>query len=514
MPSIGRIKNVMNEPDITANKANKKKTSSTSRIKNQVLEEAALSMGRIRCIYFIGIGGSGMSGIAEVLLNMGYEVSGSDLQANKVTEHLNAAGATIFQGHYAEQVENAHVIVTSTAVSSDNPEVLRARELRIPVIPRAEMLAELMRFRYGIAIAGTHGKTTTTSLVASVLAQAGLDPTFVIGGKLNSAGTNAQLGASKYLVAEADESDASFLHLQPMISVVTNIEADHMDTYGGDFENLKSTFNEFLHQLPFYGLAVLCIDDDVVADLVDEISKPVRTYGLNNKKADIFAYDIHQTLNKTSFKVSCRNSSCHYQDPIDITLNLPGLHNVQNALAAIAVAHELGIEKDKIASALEQFEGIGRRFQMYGELTINGCKAQLIDDYGHHPTEVEATIKAIRNGWPGKRLVVLFQPHRYSRTRDLFEDFVHALSQVDQLILLEVYSAGEDVINGANSRALSRSIRNRGKVDPIFVEQHDEINDILIETIKEGDILLTLGAGNVGAIGAAIDEKFKTVKLN
>ncbi len=467
-----------------------------------------MTMGRIEHIYFIGIGGAGMSGIAEVLLNMGYQVSGSDIQSNKVTERLIKAGAVIYQGHNAHQIDEAHVVVTSTAVGGDNSEVQRAKELRIPIIPRAEMLAELMRFKFGIAIAGTHGKTTTTSLVASVLAEGGMDPTFVIGGKLNSAGTNAKLGASKYLVAEADESDASFLHLQPMLSVVTNIEADHMDTYGGDFEQLKSTFNEFLHQLPFYGLAVLCIDDDVVAELVDEISKPVKTYGLNNSKADVQAYGIRQKLNKTSFKVSCKDIEGQHCDWIDVTLNMPGLHNVQNALAAIVVAIELGVEKEKIASALEKFEGIGRRFQMYGELNIDGQKVMLIDDYGHHPTEVEATINAIRNGWPDKRLVVLFQPHRYSRTRDLFEDFVYALSQVDQLLLLEVYSAGEDVVAGADSRALSRSIRNRGKVDPIFIEQHDQINGVLKETLKKGDILLTLGAGNVGAIGADIFEQF------
>ncbi len=467
-------------------------------------------MGRIKYIYFVGIGGVGMSGIAEVLLNMGYQVSGSDLQTSKVTERLINAGATIFKGHQASQIENAHVVVTSTAVKFDNAEVQRAKELRIPIIPRAEMLAELMRFRYGIAIAGTHGKTTTTSLVASILAEAGLDPTFVIGGKLNSAGTNAKLGASKYLVAEADESDASFLHLQPMISVVTNIEADHLDTYGGNFEQLKATFNEFLHQLPFYGLAVLCIDDPVVAELVGDISKPVKTYGINNEKADIQAFDVKQILNKTSFKVAYKNNQDEWSECLQITLNMPGLHNVQNALAAIVIAYELGVEKDKIATALEKFEGIGRRFQMYGELDFKGKKSLLIDDYGHHPSEVEATINAIRIGWPEKRLVVLFQPHRYSRTRDLFEDFVHVLSQVDQLLLLEVYSAGEDVISGADSRTLSRSIRNRGKVDPIFIEQHNEINDVLNETIQDGDIILTLGAGNVGSIGASIYEQFKT----
>ncbi len=476
---------------------------------NKQNDNVKLSMGRIRHIYFIGIGGSGMSGIAEVLLNLGYQVSGSDLQASKVTERLQNAGAKVYQGHYAQQVDEAHVVVTSTAVDIDNPEVQQAKKLRIPIIPRAEMLAELMRFRFGIAIAGTHGKTTTTSLVATVLAEGGMDPTFVIGGKLNSAGTNAKLGASKYLVAEADESDASFLHLQPMISVVTNIEADHMETYGGDFEQLKSTFNEFLHQLPFYGLAVLCIDDKVVADLVDAISKPVKTYAINNPNADVQAFDIKQTLNKTSFKVLCKDASGQQHDYLQINLNMPGLHNVQNALAAVVVAIELGIEKEKIALALEKFEGIGRRFQMYGELNINEHKVLLIDDYGHHPSEVEATIKAIRSGWPEQRLVVLFQPHRYSRTRDLFEDFVHALSQVDQLLLLEVYAAGEDVISGADSRALSRSIRNRGKVDPIFIEQHSEINDVLMATIKEGDILLTLGAGNVGIIGSGIYDYFK-----
>jgi len=487
---------------------------SISNVSKQAIinEDVELSMGRIKHIYFIGIGGAGMSGIAEVLLNMGYQVSGSDLQSSKVTERLEAAGAIVFRGHNAHQIDDAHVVVTSTAVSLENPEVQRAKELRIPIIPRAEMLAELMRFRYGIAIAGTHGKTTTTSLVASVLAEGGMDPTFVIGGKLNSAGTNAKLGASKYLVAEADESDASFLHLQPMISVVTNIEADHMDTYGGDFETLKSTFNEFLHQLPFYGLAVLCIDDEVVAELVDDISKPVKTYGINNIKADIQAFDVEQKLNKTSFKVSHKDAQGKHNYCLDITLNMPGLHNVQNALAAVVVAIELGIEKDKISSALETFEGIGRRFQMYGELNFNGHKVMLVDDYGHHPSEVEATIKAIRSGWPEKRLVVLFQPHRYSRTRDLFEDFVHALSLVDQLLLLEVYSAGEDMIIGADSRALSRSIRNRGKVDPIFIEQHEEINEVLNETIKDGDILLTLGAGNVGVIGAGIYDLYKTDK--
>ncbi len=468
-----------------------------------------MQLGRIRHIYFIGIGGAGMSGIAEVLLNMGYQVSGSDLHASKVTQRLEEAAATVFLGHQANQVETADVVVTSTAVNKDNPELIRARELHIPIIPRAEMLAELMRFRFGIAIAGTHGKTTTTSLVASVLAEGGLDPTFVIGGKLNSAGTNAKLGDSRYLVAEADESDASFLHLQPMMSVVTNIEADHMDTYGGNFDTLKSTFEEFLHQLPFYGLAVLCIDDSVVAEMADNTSRPVKTYSLNNSAADYFASEIKQTLNITSFKIFRKDLHGEQQHWLDVKLNLPGLHNVQNALAAVAVADELGVDKHKILTALEKFAGIGRRFQMYGQINIGGNELCLIDDYGHHPTEIEATIDAIRKGWPEKRLVVVFQPHRYTRTRDLFEDFVHALSQVDQLILLEVYAAGEEMIPVADSRSLSRSIRNRGKVDPIFIDRHDEINEVLNETIQENDILLTLGAGDIGVISTNIYETFR-----
>jgi UDP-N-acetylmuramate--alanine ligase len=467
-----------------------------------------MQLGRIKHIFFIGIGGAGMSGIAEVLLNMGYKVSGSDLLASKVTQRLEHAGAKIYSLHQASQVEAADVVVTSTAIKQHNPEIIRARELRIPIIPRAEMLAELMRFRFGIAIAGTHGKTTTTSLVASVLAEGGLDPTFVIGGKLNSAGSNAKLGDSRYLVAEADESDASFLHLQPMISVVTNIEAEHMETYGGNFDKLNATFNEFLHQLPFYGLAVLCIDDGEVAELADSISRPVRSYGLRNPFADFYAYDINQVLNKTSFKVLRKDTRGEHQPWLDIKLNLPGRHNVQNALAAIAIADELGVDKHRIFDALKKFAGIARRFQMYGQVDIAGNKICLIDDYGHHPTEIEATIKAIRKGWPDKRLLVLFQPHRYTRTRDLFEDFVHALSQVDQLILLEVYAAGEDVIIGADSRSLSRSIRNRGKVDPIFIDQHDEINEVLVETIQKNDILLTLGAGDIGVISSKIYETF------
>ena len=339
-----------------------------------------LTMGRIKHIYFIGIGGAGMSGIAEVLLTMGYQVSGSDIQTNKVTQYLQNSGAKVYLGHQENQVDGVQVVVTSTAVAQDNPEVQRAKKLRIPIIPRAEMLAELMRFRYGIAIAGTHGKTTTTSLVASVLAEGGMDPTFVIGGKLNSAGSNAKLGASQYLVAEADESDASFLHLQPMISVVTNIEADHMDTYGGDFEQLKSTFKEFLHQLPFYGLAVMCIDNDVVLELIEDISRPVKTYAIDNAQADVQAINIHQIQNMTSFQVMCKDEKGQHKHFLDISLNLPGHHNVENALAAIVIAIELGVEKEKIALALKQFAGIGRRFQMYGDIQINSKKMMLIDD--------------------------------------------------------------------------------------------------------------------------------------
>lgn len=452
------------------------------------------SMGRIRCIHFVGIGGVGMGGIAEVMLNLGYEISGSDLNENAVTQRLSKLGANIYFGHVAENLRDCDVVVVSTAVKEDNPEVIAAHKQRIPVVPRAEMLAELMRFRYGIAVAGTHGKTTTTSLVASVLAEGGFDPTFVIGGRLNSAGTNARLGESHYLVAEADESDASFMHLQPMMAVVTNIDADHMETYGGDFENLRQTFIEFLHHLPFYGLAILCIDDDEVRNVIPQINRPMITYGFS-EDADIRARNLKQEGNKTFFSVAKKGN----ENWLEITLNMPGEHNVLNALAAIAVANEIGVDAKAIQKALLKFEGIGRRFQINGEYKVGKAKVMHVDDYGHHPREVEATIQAIRSGWPDKRLVVAFQPHRYSRTRDLFEDFTAVLSTVDALVLLEVFSAGEAVIAGADGRSLARAIRARGQVEPVFVENIEDLATTLKGVLKDGDILLTLGAGSIGA---------------
>jgi UDP-N-acetylmuramate--alanine ligase len=451
-------------------------------------------MGRIRSIHFVGIGGVGMGGIAEVMLNLGYDISGSDLSESAVTQRLTELGAKIYFGHAAENMRDCDVVVVSTAVKKDNPEVVAAHEKRIPVVPRAEMLAELMRFRYGIAVAGTHGKTTTTSLVASVMAEGGFDPTFVIGGRLNSAGTNARLGESHYLVAEADESDASFMHLQPMMAVVTNIDADHMETYGGDFENLRQTFVEFLHHLPFYGLAILCLDDDEIRNVIPRINRPIITYGLS-EDADIRATNVKQEGNKTFFSVAKKDDETW----LDITLNMPGKHNVLNALAAIAVANEIGVDADAIQKALLDFQGIGRRFQINGEYEFDNTKVMHVDDYGHHPREVEATIQAIRSGWPEKRLVVAFQPHRYTRTRDLFEDFTSVLSTVDVLVLLEVYSAGESVIAGADGRNLARAIRARGQVEPVFVEHIEDLASTLKGILKDGDILLTLGAGSIGA---------------
>lgn len=452
------------------------------------------SMGRIRCIHFVGIGGVGMGGIAEVMLNLGYDISGSDLSENAVTQRLSQLGANINFGHAAENLRDCDVVVVSTAVKEDNPEVIAAHEQRIPVVPRAEMLAELMRFRYGIAVAGTHGKTTTTSLVASVLAEGDFDPTFVIGGRLNSAGTNARLGESHYLVAEADESDASFMHLQPMMAIVTNIDADHMETYGGDFENLRQTFIEFLHHLPFYGLAILCVDDEEVKNVIPQINRPIITYGFS-EDADICATNLRQEGNKTFFSVAKADN----KNWLEITLNMPGEHNVLNALAAIAVANEIGVDAKSIQKALLKFEGIGRRFQINGEYQVGKAKVMHVDDYGHHPREVEATIHAIRNGWPDNRLVVAFQPHRYTRTRDLFEDFTAVLTNVDALVLLEVFAAGESVIAGADGRSLARAIRARGQVEPVFVENIEELSSTLKGVLKNGDILLTLGAGSIGA---------------
>lgn len=460
-----------------------------------------LTLGRIRCIHMVGIGGVGMGGIAEVLLNLGYRVAGSDLREGAVTRHLRSLGAQIAIGHDAANVAGSDVVVISSAVHDDNPEVVAAHAGRIPVIPRAEMLAELMRFRFGIAIAGTHGKTTTTSLVASLLEEGGLEPTFVIGGRLNSAGSNARLGAGRYLVAEADESDASFLHLQPMMAVVTNIDADHMSTYGGDFERLRAAFHEFLHHLPFYGLAVMCIDDPEVRALIPEIAKPILTYG-TDADADLRAIEIRQQGLQTRFRVVTVDRPAGFE----VTLNMPGRHNVLNALAAIAVAIELGVDEAAIARALARFEGIGRRFQVYGVLPLPQGGVFVIDDYGHHPREVAATVAAVREGWPGRRLVLAFQPHRYSRTHDLFEDFTHVLSSVDVLLMSEVYAAGEAPIPGADSHALCRAVRARGKLDPLYVPSTSGFAEVLGDILRDGDILLFMGAGDIGAVPAGLPE--------
>jgi UDP-N-acetylmuramate--alanine ligase len=450
-------------------------------------------MRRIKSIHFIGIGGAGMGGIAEVLLNQGYQVSGSDLSKNNMVLRLKGLGATIYNGHAAEHVKSVDVVVVSTAIMESNPEIKEARARRIPIVRRAEMLAELMRFRHGIAVAGTHGKTTTTSLVASVCAEGGLDPTFVIGGLLQSAGSNARLGTSRYFVAEADESDASFLHLNPMIAVVTNIDADHMDTYQGDFNQLKNTFIEFLHNLPFYGLAILCADDEHLMSITPNVARTFVTYGLS-ANADYRAINIEQCGSVTAFEVL----RPHTERVLEVRLNLPGLHNVQNALAAIAVATEEGVDDVSIACALEQFEGIGRRFEQLGEFVTPQGSVTLMDDYGHHPTEVEAVINALKQSWPDKRVVMIYQPHRYTRTRDLYEDFSRVLSEVDQLILLNVYAAGEEAIPGADSRSLCRSIRLRSAVEPIFVETQNEIPGVLANILQDGDIVITQGAGDVG----------------
>lgn len=459
------------------------------------------SMLNIDCIHFVGIGGVGMGGIAEVLLNLGYKVSGSDLGKNAMTKRLAELGATIYHGHNAKCIKDADVVVVSSAVANDNVEIVAARELRLPVVQRAEMLAELMRFRFGIAIAGTHGKTTTTSLVASVMESGGLDPTFVIGGRLNSAGCNAHLGESRYLVAEADESDASFLYLNPMIAVITNIDSDHMETYQSDFNQLKKAFVEFLHHLPFYGLAVMCIDDPVVEELIPTIARRVMTYGFS-EQADIRAVGYQQQGLVSRFGVHCGQSG----EQAQITLNLPGKHNVQNALAAIAIARELKISFEKIEQAFLQFAGIGRRMQVYGDFPTKAGKVTLIDDYGHHPREVSVTLEALRQAWPDKRLVMIYQPHRYTRTRDLFDEFSKVLSSVDVLLMLDVYSAGEEPIVGADSQSLCRTIRQHGRVDPIYVGQSTELAMALENVLQADDVLLTQGAGNVGAIASQLAE--------
>ncbi|AKX51770.1 UDP-N-acetylmuramate--L-alanine ligase [Thiopseudomonas alkaliphila] len=451
-------------------------------------------MRRIRRIHFVGIGGTGMCGIAEVLRNLGYEVSGSDLKASAVTDRLAALGVKIAIGHRADNIEGADVLVVSSAINVENPEVARALDNRIPVVPRAEMLAELMRYRHGIAVAGTHGKTTTTSLLASVFAAAGQDPTFVIGGRLNAAGSNAQLGAGCYLIAEADESDASFLHLQPMVSVVTNIDADHMSTYGGDFNKLKKTFIDFLHNLPFYGLAVLCIDDPSVREIMAKVKRPTITYGFS-EDADLRAINIEQRGMSTRFTVVRKDRA-----PLDVTVNMPGKHNVLNSLATIAIATDEGISDEAIIQGLSQFEGVGRRFQVYGDLPVNDGSVMLVDDYGHHPREVAAVIKAVQEGWPGRRLVMIYQPHRYSRTRDLYEDFVQVLGETNVLLLLEVYPAGEEPIPGADSRQLCHSIRQRGQLDPVHIERGTDIAPILKPLLRPGDIVLCQGAGDIGSI--------------
>jgi UDP-N-acetylmuramate--alanine ligase len=456
----------------------------------------------VRKIHFVGIGGAGMSGIAEVLINLGYAVSGSDLQRTAVTERLQAQGATVHLGHDARWVQDTDVVVTSTAVAQDNPEVKAARDAKIPVIPRAEMLGELMRFQKGIAVAGTHGKTTTTSLVASVLAAGGLDPTFVIGGRLNSAGANARLGKGEYLVAEADESDASFLHLLPLIAVVTNIDADHLATYEGDFAQLKNTFVEFLHNLPFYGLAVLCLDDPIVREVMPQIRKPILTYGLS-EDADVRAYDVTQQGTTMHFRVSREGQ----KNWLRISLSHPGEHNVLNALAAIAVAHRLGVADGAIVKGLSEFQGIGRRFQINGNLQVADGEVLLVDDYAHHPRELAATVSAAQSSWPQRRLVVLFQPHRYSRTRDLMDDFSRVLSDLEPLIVTEVYAAGEQPISGSDGRALCRSIRARGQTDPVFVERLDELPELLANILHDGDVLLTMGAGNIGQFAARLAEQ-------
>jgi len=451
-------------------------------------------MRRIHTIHFVGIGGSGMSGIAEVLLNLGYVVQGSDVKAGQATRRLESLGARVMLGHRAENVAGADVVVVSSAISAENPEVARALAERIPVVQRAEMLGELMRFRYSIAVAGTHGKTTTTSLVASVLAEGGEDPTFVIGGRLKGAASNARLGAGRYLVAEADESDASFMHLQPMIAVVTNVDADHLGTHGGDFGKLKASFVEFLHNLPFYGLAIICSDDREAAALIPQVARPYLTYGLG-EGADIRAVNVQRHGAQSSFEVLRPGTD----QPLAITLNIPGRHNVLNALAAIAVATELGVGDAAIQRALEGFQGIDRRLQVLGEVEASFGRVTLVDDYGHHPTEIAATLEAARQAWPGRRIVVVFEPHRYTRTRDLLDDFAQVLSHADALVVAEVYPAGETPIPGADGKALCRAIRSRGAVEPVLLRSLEELPQVLAGIARDGDVVLTMGAGSIGA---------------
>ena len=458
---------------------------------------------KVKHVHFIGIGGAGMSGIAEVMLNLGFEVSGSDISESAATVRLKNLGAKVHMGHNENNVSGANAVVTSTAVRPDNPEVAAARAKRIPVVPRAMMLAELMRLKQGIAIAGTHGKTTTTSLVASVLAEAGMDPTFVIGGRLEAAGSHAKLGTGEFIVVEADESDASFLYLQPVLAVVTNIDADHMETYGHDFSRLRQAFLEFIEHLPFYGMAVLCMDDANVRSLLPIITKQVATYGLS-EGAQIRAVDVEAHAGRMRFRVVRRNGQSKVAADLSITLNLPGLHNVQNALAAIAVGMEIGAPDEAIVKALAEFRGVGRRFQRYGDVALADGKFTLIDDYGHHPAEMAATISAARGAFPNRRLVLAFQPHRYTRTRDCFEDFVKVLSSVDALLLTEVYPAGEAPIVAADGRALARAVRVAGKIEPVFVEQIGDLPAAILAMATSGDVVITMGAGSIGTVPGKI----------
>ncbi|TVT46783.1 MAG: UDP-N-acetylmuramate--L-alanine ligase [Denitromonas halophila] len=452
---------------------------------------------KVKHVHFVGIGGAGMSGIAEVLLNQGFAVSGSDLGESAATRRLTAMGARVMRGHDAAHAADADVVVVSTAVKADNPEVRAARVRQVPVVPRAQMLAEIMRLKQGVAIAGTHGKTTTTSLTASILAEGGLDPTFVIGGRLNAAGANARLGKGEFLVAEADESDASFLLLNPVISVVTNIDADHMDTYGHDFARLKQAFIDFLQRLPFYGVAVLCEDDPHVRSIMPLVSKQIVRYGFS-PNANIRAENVRAEAGRMVFDVLRINGTV---SRLPITLNMPGTHNVLNALAAIAVATEVGVSDEAIIQSLADFKGVGRRFQRYGDIALPaGGSFTLVDDYGHHPVEMAATIEAARGAFPGRRLVLAFQPHRYTRTRDCFEDFVKVLSTVDALVLAEVYSAGEAPLVAADGRSLARALRVAGRIEPVFVEQIDEMSQTVLDVVQDGDVVLTMGAGTIGAV--------------
>lgn len=460
----------------------------------------------VQRIHFVGIGGSGMSGIAEILHNLGYHISGSDQTESRVTQRLEQLGIRIHIGHDSHHIGTAQAVVTSSAVKSDNPEVIAARQHHIPIVPRAVMLAELMRLKQGIAIAGTHGKTTTTSLVATVLAAAGADPTYVIGGKLNSAGTNSALGTGDYMVVEADESDASFLNLTPVLSVITNIDADHMETYGHDFAKLKTAFIDFLHRLPFYGAGIVCIDDPGVQSILPMISRPIITYGLS-EDAQIRAVDV-QALPGGQMQFVCQRRNGSTMPDLNIRLNLPGEHNVRNALAAIAVGTELELNDQAISQALAAFEGVGRRFQRYGDWPLpQGGEITVVDDYGHHPAEMSAVLAAARGAFPGRRLILAFQPHRYTRTRDCFEDFVHVMGQADAVVLTEVYAAGESPIVAADSRALVRALRIAGKVDPLFIESVSDLSDALINLAADGDVMMIMGAGSIGSVAAQLVHK-------